>query len=239
MRACSFSGCGKRHEAHGLCPGHLYQYKAGQELRPIGGRPTAPGMKTCSLCKAEKPLDGFSRDRKAKSGRKSSCKPCHAASTSARRRADPLRKEKAREHRKNNIERVRAAERRWYAENRERIRELDKAWRHAHPETVFARNLSRHHLTVAEYEKILADQGGVCAGCKTETGEHLWNIDHDHGCCAGQWSCGECVRGLLCAPCNKAAGFVEDNAETLLRLANYVDLYAITGKPVRAMVSAA
>lgn len=34
-------------------------------------------------------------------------------------------------------------------------------------------------------------------------------IDHDHRCCNGDASCGRCVRGLLCGPCNMSLGHVE------------------------------
>jgi hypothetical protein len=28
-------------------------------------------------------------------------------------------------------------------------------------------------------------------------------VDHDHTCCPGEYTCGKCVRGLLCDDCNK------------------------------------
>lgn len=41
------------------------------------------------------------------------------------------------------------------------------------------------------------------------------NIDHDHGCCPGPKSCGDCVRGLLCGRCNRAIWGVEALAREL------------------------
>jgi hypothetical protein len=35
------------------------------------------------------------------------------------------------------------------------------------------------------------------------------HVDHDHRCCSGQTSCGECVRGLAHDYCNRELGYVE------------------------------
>lgn len=34
-------------------------------------------------------------------------------------------------------------------------------------------------------------------------------IDHDHDCCPGEKSCGQCVRGVLCSRCNSHLGHLE------------------------------
>lgn len=41
-RTCSFDGCGKPHEAKGLCRGHYVQQAKGQALRPL--RPNSRGL---------------------------------------------------------------------------------------------------------------------------------------------------------------------------------------------------
>ena len=71
----------------------------------------------------------------------------------------------------------------------------------------------RHHLTAAEYVKIRNEQGGVCGICRQSAVVHErpvpLSIDHHHGCCPGNYSCGACVRGLLCSACNGNLGTLE------------------------------
>jgi hypothetical protein len=77
---------------------------------------------------------------------------------------------------------------------------------------------------------MLAEQGGECLGCRarpTVTGRKLY-VDHDHACCPGPESCGECVRGLLCMVCNWVVGRVRDDAQTMERLASYLRAHVRT-----------
>ncbi len=63
-------------------------------------------------------------------------------------------------------------------------------------------------LTGADFNRMLAEQGGVCAICRNvcKTGKRL-AVDHDHA--TGR------VRGLLCANCNTGLGKFGDSLLTL------------------------
>ncbi len=64
--------------------------------------------------------------------------------------------------------------------------------------------LKKYGLTPEKYDEMLEAQGGGCAICHEPPGDRNLYVDHDHGCCPGQYTCGKCVRGLLCILCNTA-----------------------------------
>lgn len=82
--------------------------------------------------------------------------------------------------------------------------------------------LRRFSLTQEQYDSMLEDQDGRCAICGRAETDKAWAIDHDHSCCPGQSSCGECVRGLLCSNCNTALGLFGDNVESMKRAIDYL-----------------
>ncbi|MFD8270366.1 endonuclease domain-containing protein [Streptomyces althioticus] len=64
---------------------------------------------------------------------------------------------------------------------------------------------TRYGLSWEDYLGLLAFQGEACAVCRSVTprGKGVWHVDHDHKCCPqSSESCGKCVRGILCSPCN-------------------------------------
>lgn len=83
-----------------------------------------------------------------------------------------------------------------------------------------------YSITDEQYAALLSRQGGVCAVCRLPDGfGRSLSVDHDHLCCSGARSCGQCVRGLLCNRCNQAMGRFRDSAERLREAADYVEAW--------------
>lgn len=76
-----------------------------------------------------------------------------------------------------------------------------------------AARVRRYGITTAEYDALLASQGGVCAvvGCGSS---HRLVIDHCHA--------SGIVRGIICDRCNVVLGRVEDTPQLLRGLAEYL-----------------
>ena len=99
-----------------------------------------------------------------------------------------------------------------------RASEATARWRERNLEKVRSDQLANHyrrnHLTKSQYEILVMQQNGCCAICGTDEpgrGNQGWSVDHDHLCCSGRWSCGKCVRGLLCHQCNIGLGSFHDS----------------------------
>ena len=81
-------------------------------------------------------------------------------------------------------------------------------------------------ITLATYNRMLDDQGGVCAICeKPEFAKRSGKIralcvDHNHE--TGQ------VRALLCTGCNPMIGYSKDNPQILRKAAAYLERYEVS-----------
>jgi hypothetical protein len=84
--------------------------------------------------------------------------------------------------------------------------------------TYYKPNWSRHNLSEHQYKDLLETHNGSCHSCMSRPAT---NIDHDHSCCPKNFSCGNCVRGLLCSQCNTALGLLGDNIDTIKNLLRY------------------
>jgi hypothetical protein len=96
------------------------------------------------------------------------------------------------------------------------VKENRKAWLSENPEKLQQNRLNKYSLKLEDYKLNLVLQGNACWICRELfTDTNLPHIDHDHKCCKGQRSCGQCVRGIICDDCNVALGKFKDNADAL------------------------
>jgi hypothetical protein len=72
------------------------------------------------------------------------------------------------------------------------------------------------------YELLYQYQKGVCAICGEASSKGPLEVDHDHRCCPGKRTCGQCVRGLLCSACNRGIGNFRDDPLLLINAVKYV-----------------
>jgi hypothetical protein len=85
--------------------------------------------------------------------------------------------------------------------------------------------VSQHNITIKKYDEILVSQGYACAICGVNhlDAKRSLYIDHDHSCCPGKESCGNCIRGLLCPSCNFMIGLSKDNIDNLKHAIMYLN----------------
>ncbi len=77
-----------------------------------------------------------------------------------------------------------------------------------------------HGVAFGTYDKMLKEQSGLCAICKSDTPQskrRSFSIDHCHK--TGK------IRALLCDPCNHGIGNFKDNADLLLAAIEYLKIH--------------
>ena len=106
-------------------------------------------------------------------------------------------------------------------EYRAKCNAYSREWRKKNPEKVAIitrKSLlkSRFGITIEAYDKMLADQRGVCALCGGPPGGRwqTFHVDHCHE--TGR------IRGLLCHHCNTGLGSLGDSEESLERALRYL-----------------
>lgn len=92
------------------------------------------------------------------------------------------------------------------------------------------RSARRHGMTHVRMMDMIRAQDGLCPICLVKLTPGTWRsanttptVDHDHGCCPGQGSCGRCVRGVLCSLCNRMLGHAKDDPERLRMALKYLE----------------
>lgn len=87
-----------------------------------------------------------------------------------------------------------------------------------------AQQARKFGISIDKLREMEDEQGGRCAICgESEVAGRRMAVDHDHDCCPGKESCGECVRGLLCKRCNQGLGHFRDDPKLLISAARYLE----------------
>ena len=86
----------------------------------------------------------------------------------------------------------------------------------------------KYKITLDEF-KARSINGCELCGDKPERSLH---VDHDHKCCNGLITCGNCVRGIVCNGCNKIidkyeTGLIRADHPLLDKVAQYVHSYNV------------
>lgn len=239
---CSYDGCDREKIARGFCDGHYTQYKRGKALSPLDmskswltkvDRPcTFPGcdnlVKTKDLCQAH-----------YTQGRRGVTLQSVRNSISPRKLPPGGAQVFSSEGDKRCSQCLDWLSPTMFHKNKSTSTGLDYSCKGCRARLYDGGGKSRsrglrrkYGLSVEEYDSILSAQGGVCAICQRPPSEtKSLAVDHDHGCCPDEETCGQCIRGLLCFPCNSAIGHFEDNLERLSRAADYIES-AKSGKEV-------
>jgi hypothetical protein len=163
--------------------------------------------KVCRLCRRTLPVEKFYKARGTRDGRRGECRDCFQQQRVDRMAARPELIQAARDRTK-----------RWQQDNPDRYAEQQ---RRKIESGAYARALRKHFLkkkyglTVEEYDRMLADQGGVCYLCGRPPRQNSsLHVDHCHD--TGK------VRRLLCFSCNAGIGHLQHDPELLTRAAQYV-----------------
>jgi len=82
----------------------------------------------------------------------------------------------------------------------------------------------RYGISVDEFDRLVARQGGVCAICGREAPEH---VDHEH-------RTGE-VRDILCFNCNGGLGQFRDSTDFLRHAAAYLEQCGAEARELREL----
>lgn len=82
---------------------------------------------------------------------------------------------------------------------------------------------SKYGISLEEWGALFAAQGSKCAICNSLNPRGIgWHVDHDHACHPKDSGCRQCVRGILCSPCNQALGLMKDDPARMLAAIAYL-----------------
>ena len=115
-------------------------------------------------------------------------------------------------------EKARIRNRRWMDKNPERLKELRRIHYEKHKVKIKAWHRDyklriTYGITPKEWEELFLSQNSCCAICGNQD-SNQWHTDHCH-------TTGK-IRGILCRTCNPGLGLFKEDADILLKAAEYI-----------------
>lgn len=104
------------------------------------------------------------------------------------------------------------------AQESERREELARLQSRRYPDA--ARRYAKYGLSASDYNRMFAQQSGVCAICREPDRKLV--VDHDHKT--------DRVRALLCSHCNSAIGFLRESPLLARAAATYLEHQSLVGE---------
>lgn len=213
---CAVDECDRPHLARGYCSVHYDRNKRTGDPGPAAVR-TYDSSRTCSIegCDTKATGKGMCRTHWARKWRSGS-----PGAAYIKHLTDPTARNEAGEKRCPSCETWRAVSN--YTKCASTADGLYKRCRICMRAATLWKSYS---LTLDAYQALLEIQGGGCRICSaTPETPYSLHVDHDHSCCPSyKRSCGRCVRGLLCSPCNTALGLLRDDPRRLRAAAEYLE----------------
>lgn len=104
-----------------------------------------------------------------------------------------------------------AGARQYYLANRESRRTYHREYvRNNRDQRAANKRKSLYGVSADVWQELTSNGCGICRNRNVKL-----VVDHDHTCCPTDnkrfKTCGNCVRGAICQPCNKRLGFAESN----------------------------
>lgn len=216
-RQCSFAECQKPVKVRGLCAGHDGQRRKGWELKPLRVKELKYGA-VCTFPNCGLPHEsrGYCSGHRQQQRKGHELQPLDATLSKPTERWINGRKPCSRCG-------VTKAKGQFVAD----ASSISGVTPHCYDCERWVKLERMFSITQQDYENILALQNHRCALCQKDrciTGKNF-AVDHDHDCCPGDRSCGECIRGLLCsAPCNWGLEMNREKPQQEAYLARYAAL---------------
>jgi len=176
-------------------------------------------MKNCTICKEDKRLSEFYSSKRHPSGYMSACKLCEskrkksANSILHRRKRYQMNKEKVKGQVKANyhkhLDKYKATARNYYLRNKDKS--LEAGWKQKG-----ILNDQGSYFTLSDYKVALEKCNNCCQICKRRKEDHKKGLVVDHNHQTGYF------RGILCAFCNTAIGYLKEDPDIIKQAADYV-----------------